>query len=881
MDTEEHKRLYQNSKREKHWRKWGPYLSERQWGTVREDYSRDESTWNYFTFEQSHLRTYRWGEDGIAGISDNHQRICFAFCFWNGQDSILKERLYGFAGNIGNHGEDVKEYYCYLDNIPSHAYMKYLYKYPQERFPYELLQEENRKKGKEDSEYEIYDTKIFDQDRYFDLYIEYAKQDDEDLLIKITSINRGDEKASLHILPTIWFRNTWSWQKEEKKMLLEGKENHILVQYPGLDNYFLYFENPNELLFTENETNMHKLYGKENDSPYVKDAFHECVIQNNKSAVNPAKKGTKAALHHILEIEGKGEKTLFFRLSKQSIEKPFEGFEEIFQKRIQEADQFYHTLTSENISEDLLHIERQAFSSLLWTKQFYHYVVEYWMQGDDEKSPLPQERKKGRNYGWEHVYNNEILSVPDKWEYPWFASWDLAFHTIPLALLDPEYAKRQLTLLTREWYMHPNGQIPAYEWNFSDVNPPVHSWAAWRVYKIEEKRSEFRDRRFLSAIFQKLLLNFTWWVNRKDAEGKNVFQGGFLGLDNISIFNRSEDLPTGGSLTQADATSWMAMYCLNMFSISMELSIEDPSYEDMSSKFFEHFLYIADAINYHKKDVPPLWNEEDGFYYDLLHYPNGDHEPLKVRSMVGLIPLFAIATITEKQIERHQGFKRRFEWFLENKKGLCEEVASMKKRGEKDRHLLAILDKNKLTRILKVMLDENEFLSPYGIRSVSLIHKDHPYVLDMNGSLHRIGYEPAESKSDLYGGNSNWRGPIWFPMNFLIIESLQKFHYYYGDSFKIEFPTGSGNYLTLWDIAGEIAHRLMHIFQIDEKTNKRAVFNGNEILQSNPHFKNNILFYEYFHGDNGSGLGASHQTGWTSIIAKLIVQYGKYVCEME
>jgi len=867
----ERERLDQNKRREKHWYKWGPYLSERQWGTVREDYSPFGTPWQYFPFEQSSYRTYRWGEDGIAGISDNHQKVCFAFAFWNGKDEILKERLFGLAGGIGNHGEDVKEYYYYLDNTPTHSYMKYLYKYVQEKYPYEELIEKGRNSTLKEPEYELIDTGIFDQDNYFDIFIEYAKEDDRDILVELTVHNRSEEKRDLHVLPTLWLRNTWSWTDEKKPSPIEKGEGRLSLS--NEDRYHLYFEGDPEALFTENETNYQKVEGKPNKSPYTKEAFHEYVIKGNKKAVNPDLKGTKSALHYKISVPAGEKTTLRLRLSNQDLKNPFEDFEKSFEKRKSEADEFYEEFKAGCESEELINIQRQAFGSLLWTKQFYHYVVSDWIEGDSVHSS-PATRKKGRNESWDHLYNDDILSMPDKWEYPWFASWDLAFHVIPLAVLDPEFAKRQLTLFTREWYMHPNGQIPAYEWNFSDVNPPVHAWAAWRVYKIGQKKHGAEDRHFLSSIFQKLLLNFTWWVNRKDQDGKNVFQGGFLGLDNISIFNRSEQLPTGGSLTQSDATSWMAMYCLNMLTISMELATKDPSYEDMASKFFEHFLYISDAINYQKEDMPSLWNEEDGFYYDMLHLPDGQHLPIKVRSLVGLIPLLAVATIEEEDINNLKGFKNRFEWFIKNKKGLCREVACLKTRGDKNRHILSILDKNRLVKILKVMLDEKEFLSPYGIRSVSKFHQEKPYILETEKGTYQIDYEPGVSTTKLFGGNSNWRGPIWFPLNFLIIESLQKFHHYYGDELKVECPTGSGNYMTLWEIAGEISSRLIRIFVRDEKTGERPVYKDNEKFQNDPNFKDYYLFFEYFHGDLGEGLGASHQTGWTSIIAKLILQYG-------
>jgi len=730
--TEEGKRLEENREKKRHWSRWGPYLSERQWGTVREDYSQDGSAWTSFPYEQAPFRAYRWGEDGIGGISDNHQRVCFAPAFWNGKDPILKERLFGLAGGEGNHGEDIKEYYFYLDNTPTHSYMKYLYKYPHEKFPEFEIRKEAMARGTKEPEYELLETGVFQDSDYYDIFIEYAKANDEDdLLINIQIFNRSKEKGKIHILPTVWFRNTWGWGRAEKNMSLKSLDHKIEVDHPTLGKRYLYFEDAPELLFTENETNNKKLYGEKNKSPFVKDAFHEYVIQGRTDAVNPEKVGTKAAAHYILDLEGEKDYSVRLRLTKEpSLPTPFKQFDSLLERRKKEAEEFYQSFQPENLSEDRKGIQRQAFAGLLWSKQFYHFVVEEWLEGDDPKQPPPESRKTGRNANWIHVYNDDILSVPDKWEYPWFASWDTAFHTIPLAIVDPEFAKRQLTLLTREWYMHPNGQNPSYEWNFSDVNPPVQAWAAWRVYKIEQKKFGREDRTFLASIFQKLLLYFTWRVNRKDAEGKNVFQGGFLGLDNVSIFNRSDELPLGGSLTQSDATSWMGMFCLNMWTIAMELAQTDSSYEDMASKFFEHFLYIADAINYsRKRDMPTLWNEEEGFYFDLLHSVDGSHMHLKIHSIVGLIPLLAVATFEEDQLDRMKGFKRRFEWFLNNRHDLCQEVASLRKVGVHHRGILSLVNQDQLKKILSKMLDEKEFFSPHGIRSLSLFHKEKPFVL--------------------------------------------------------------------------------------------------------------------------------------------------------
>lgn len=879
--TIEQQRLDEDREKIAHWRRWGPYLSERQWGTVREDYSPYGNAWDYFSHEQARSRAYRWGEDGIGGISDNHQRLCFALVLWNGKDEILKERLFGLTGSEGNHGEDVKEYYFYLDNTPTHSYMKYLYKYPQEAYPYSKLVEENRRRSKHELEYELIDTGVFDDDLYFDVFIEYSKASSDDVLIKITAVNRGKQKAALHILPTLWFRNTWSWNGGEKPSLrtMESDKTYRIVEavHPSLGKRWLYIEDPSEVLFTENETNMQKLFGIENASPYVKDGINDYIVHGTKDAVNPSRIGTKMSAHYLLVLTGGKSGTIRLRLSdSDKLTSPFGAeFESIFEDRKREADEFYADINPYTSNKDTIAVQRQAFAGLLWTKQFYYYVVEEWINGDPRQPSPPAERKKGRNRDWSHLYNDDILSMPDKWEYPWFAAWDLAFHTIPLAIIDPEFAKRQLTLLTREWYMHPNGQIPAYEWAFGDVNPPVHAWAAWRIYNIEKKMYGRKDMRFLESVFQKLLLNFTWWVNRKDREGRNVFEGGFLGLDNIGIFDRSAQLPTGGHIEQADCTSWMGMYCLNMLAIALELAKKNPSYEDIASKFYEHFLYIAKAMNLLGGDMVGLWNEEDGFYYDVLHLPDGQHIPMKVRSMVGLIPLFAIQTLEPEVLENLKGFNGRLAWFIENRPDLSENVACMLTKGAKERRLLSIVDKEKLSSILRKMLDENEFLSPYGIRAISRFHKDNPYRFYVNGNEYRVDYEPAESTSGLFGGNSNWRGPIWFPVNFIILESLQKFHYYLGDDFKVECPTGSGNFMNLWEVAAEISCRLTRIFLKDEK-GRRPVFGGNEKLQSDPEWRDYILFHEYFHGDNGAGIGASHQTGWTGLAAKVIQQTAEY-----
>jgi hypothetical protein len=879
--TQEETRLEEDRNKKKHWRRWGPYLSERQWGTVREDYSPYGTAWDYFPHEHARSRAYRWGEDGIGGVSDNHQRLCFALALWNGKDNILKERIFGLTGSEGNHGEDVKDYYYYLDNTPTHSYMKFLYKYPQEAYPYSKLVEENRKRSKHDLEYELINTGIFDDNRYFDIFIEYSKATPEDLLIKVTAVNRGPEKATLRILPTLWFRNTWSWNGGAKPSLSIGGsdkgQNRVGADHPTLGKRWLYIENPDELLFTENETNTEKLFGIKNSSSYVKDGVNDYIVHGKKEAVNPAGTGTKMSAHYVLQIPAGRSKTIRLRLTdSDSLTSPFgPAFEKVFEDRKRDADEFYERINPFDASKELKDVQRQAFAGLLWTKQFYYYVIEDWLKGDPNNPSPPSERKGGRNREWSHLYNDDILSMPDKWEYPWFAAWDLAFHTIPLAIVDPEFAKRQLTLLTREWYMHPNGQIPAYEWAFGDVNPPVHAWATWRVYNIEKKMYGRKDMRFLESVFQKLLLNFTWWVNRKDREGRNVFEGGFLGLDNIGVFDRSAQLPTGGHIEQADGTSWMGMYCLNMLAIALELAKENPSYEDIASKFYEHFLYIAKAMNLIGMDRKGLWDEEDGFYYDVLHLPDGRHLPMKVRSMVGLIPLFAIQTLEPEIVESLKGFGGRLAWFIDNRPDLRENVACMKTAGTGERRLLSIVDKDKLKKVLVKMLDESEFLSPYGIRALSRYHKDNPYIFQVNGHEYRVDYEPAESTSGLFGGNSNWRGPIWFPVNYLIIESLQKFHYYLGDDFKVECPTGSDNYMTLWEAASEISRRLITIFLKDNK-GKRPVFGGTEKFQTDPEWSGYIPFHEYFHGDNGAGVGASHQTGWTGLVAKLIQQTSEY-----
>jgi hypothetical protein len=878
--TQEEIRLAESEARQKHWKRWGPYLSERAWGTVREDYSPYGNAWESLPHDHARSRAYRWNEDGLAGVSDRQQTVCFALALWNERDPILKERIFGLTGNEGNHGEDVKEYYFYLDSTPTHSYMKYLYKYPQAEFPYGKLVSENRRRGKSDPEYELMDTGVFDDDRYFDVFVEYAKADVEDILIKITVANRGPEATNLHLLPTTWFRNTWSWgdgdAKPRLKQASDSPSPAIVLDHPDSGRRWLHCEGAPELLFTGNDTNDQRLFGVGNRAPYVKDGINDYIVHGAKGAVNPEHSGTKASAHYNLTV-GSGETVIVrLRLTKADLKgnAAFDDFGRVFASRISEADEFYATIIPQDLTPDAKNVMRQGFGGMLWSKQFYHYVVKQWLDGDPANPSPPPERRNGRNHEWSHLYNADVISMPDKWEYPWYAAWDLAFHCIPLALVDAEFAKEQLVLMLREWYMHPNGQIPAYEWALGDVNPPVHAWATWRVYKIDKKRKGKGDREFLQRVFHKLLLNFTWWVNRKDAAGMNIFQGGFLGLDNIGVFDRSAPLPTGGYIEQSDGTSWMAMYTLNLMAIALELAQDDPAYEDVASKFWEHFIYIANAMSNRGHDGMGLWNEEDGFFYDVLRLPDGSKFPMKIRSMVGLIPLFAAVTLEPEVLERHPGFKRRLEWFVENRPDLTDNIASMTAEGKGDRRLLSIADPEQLRDILKYMLDEREFLSPYGIRALSQYHRDHPYMLNVNGMEYRVDYEPGESTTGLFGGNSNWRGPIWFPTNFLLVESLQKFHHYLGEDFKVEFPTGSGKMMTLWEVAGELSRRMTNLFLRDEKGH-RPVFGGLEKFQTDPHWRDLVLFHEYFHGDSGAGVGASHQTGWTGVVTKLMQQSGE------
>jgi hypothetical protein len=907
LTTEDH-RLEESRQRKKHWKRWGPYLSDRQWGTVREDYSADGTAWESFPFDQAHARAYRWGEDGIGGICDRHQLICFALAMWNGKDPILKERLFGLTGNQGNHGEDVKECYFYVDSTPTHSYMRMLYKYPHAEFPYRWLLEENERRSRTQPEFELLDTGIFRDNRYFDVAIEYAKCDVEDILVRIVATNRGPESAELHLLPTLWFRNTWSWGKDLRRPAARRAPDTPGSLCTELEHWqygkrWLLSAGVPELVFTENETNYQKVFKYRNRTPYVKDAFHNYLIHGAKTAVNPQSTGTKMAAHYLLNLASGESATLKLRLTDldplggMDADSPMvgtitgpahqersagvpgtndfgDGFDAVFIQRQKEADEFYDSRIPKALSDDARHVMRQAYSGMLWCKQFYHYDVYTWVEGDPAGPPPPKDRWQGRNKDWTHLYNDDVISMPDKWEYPWYAAWDLAFHCIPLAIVDPDYAKEQLILLLREWYMHPNGQLPAYEWAFGDVNPPVHAWAAWRVYKIERRIRGVTDRSFLEKIFHKLLLNFTWWVNRKDPDGHNIFQGGFLGLDNIGVFDRSAPLPTGGHLEQSDGTSWMGMYCLNMLAIALELAKDDMAYEDVASKFFEHFVYISRAMNDMGPSGRSLWDSEDGFYYDLLHLPNGEEHFLKIRSMVGLIPLFAVETLEPEIVDRLSGFKRRMQWFIDNHPDVPEHIEMTQRSARGVRRLLSLANRKQIKRMLYRMLDETEFLSAYGVRALSRYHLDHPYEVQVGGHISRVDYEPAESSTGVFGGNSNWRGPVWFPVNFLLIESLQKYHHYYGEDFKVECPTHSGHERDLWQVAEEISKRLTRIF-LPGKDGKRPFAGGEDLFSYDPYWKDLILFYEYFNGDNGAGLGASHQTGWTGLVAKLLEQSGE------
>ena len=879
MMTAEDTRLGESRDRTMNWKRWGPYLSERQWGTVREDYSRDGSAWGYFPHDHARSRAYRWGEDGLLGICDRQCRLCFAIALWNGRDPILKERLFGLTGPEGNHGEDVKECYFYLDSTPTHSYLKALYKYPQAEFPYSRLVEENRWRGRLDPELELADTGVFDEGRYFDVTAEYAKASPEDILVRITVVNRGPDPARLDLLPTLWFRNTWSWGSNGKhpKPALERLGRAFRATHPELGTYRLDAgpgpggRSP-ELLLTDNETNHERLHGIPNGTHAAKDAFHEYVLHGRRDALSRSGAGTKGAARYAMEVPAGGTVVLRMRLAPEAeatAEPLGSSFDDIFARRIAEADEFYAAKMPRALGIEERRVARQAYAGLLWSKQFYHYVVKEWLDGDPAQIAPPGERRRGRNTDWGHLHNRDIISMPDKWEYPWYAAWDLAFHMVPLARIDPDFAKEQILLVLREWYMHPNGQIPAYEWALSDVNPPVHAWAAWRVYKLTGKRGA-RDREFLAKVFQKLLINFTWWVNRKDVEGKHLFAGGFLGLDNIGVFDRSRPLPTGGHLEQADGTAWMAFYAATMLSMALELAREDPTYEDVASKFFEHFIAIADAMN--ALGGTGLWDEEDGFYYDRLH-AGGDMVPLRVRSLVGLVPLLAAEVLEDDVIDRLPGFRRRMGWFLENRKDLAGSISWMELQGsDGTRHghrLLAIPSRERLERVLRYLLDEREFLSPHGIRSVSRVHAERPFRFRTGGEEHRVDYAPGESPSGIFGGNSNWRGPIWFPLNFLIVEALERYHHFYGDDLQVELPAGSGRKANLKEVAREIGMRLTRIF-LPDGGGARPCHGSEARYAGDPAWKDLLLFHEYFHGDTGKGLGASHQTGWTALVAKLI-----------
>ncbi len=889
------------------WKKWGGYLSDRQWGTVREDYSKHGNAWNYLTFDLSRSMAYRWGEDGIAGFSDTKNTVCFAVSMWNGKDPFLKERLFGLTNQEGNHGEDVKEIYYYLDSTPTHSYMKMLYKYPQNRFPYEELYAVNKQRNRLEDEYELIDTGIFDKDEYFDVFIEYAKESEEDILIKITAYNRHNKEAELHLLPTIWFRNTWSWGYWEDKPLMYVKdENQIFVSHATLGNFRLHYEGKPELLFCENETNKQRAYGKPNNARYLKDGINEYVV-NNKPTVNPSLKGTKAALHFHHYVAPFGKVEIRLRLTKSFIppstnpymmtpqemyspemeenfapttaeirkklvEPPFLHFDTIFVTRIEEANLFYDHIQMHVKDAELRKIQRQSYAGMLWCKQYYYYNINQWLKGDPnpDLEPVHKEREVGRNSGWKHLYNSNLISMPDKWEYPWYAAWDLAFHCIPLARIDPNFAKRQLELMLREYYMHPNGQIPAYEWNFSDVNPPVHAYGAWKVYCIDKEFNQGSgDVDFLARIFHKLLMNFTWWVNQKDSGGNNLFEGGFLGLDNIGVFDRNMKLPENSYMEQADGTSWMAMYSLNMMRIALELSLTKPYYQEMASKFFEHFLSIAGALSNIGEGHKNLWDDEDEFYYDVLHTSEQKYERLKVRSMVGLTPMFAIEVLSPELLEKLPDFKRRLEWVLKNRSDLASLVSRWYQYGKGETRMLSLLRIHRLKCTLRKMLDETEFLSDYGIRALSKYHLENPYHFPLGNQVFSVKYLPGESDSSMFGGNSNWRGPIWFPVNYMLIESLLKFYEYYGDDEKFEYPTNSGNFFNLKEIAIELAKRLIKLFQRNNQ-GERPAYAKDKKFQHDQHFKDYLLFHEYFHGDTGKGLGASHQTGWTGLVADLI-----------
>ncbi len=872
--TPEQSRLREPAKQGRSWKFWGPYLSEREWGNVREDYSANGDAWNYITHDRARSQTYRWGEDGIGGISDDQQRLCLALALWNGRDPFLKERLFGLTNPQGNHGEDVKEIYYYIDATPTNSWLKMLYAYPQRAFPYERLVDENQRRTRLEPEFEILDTDAFDESRYFDVLIEYAKASPTDILMSVTIHNCGPEPATLHVLPHLWFRNTWSWgYPAEKPTLALAGSNAVRAQHSELGEYVFHAEEPADFLFCENETNP-RLWSEE-ASGFFKDAIHECVVHGNTGAVNPAHTGTKMAAHYQIDVPAGGERRLRFRLAEGSAAPSFDDFDEIFEARRCEADDFYAELQEDLHDEDRRNVQRQAFAGMIWNKQFYYYDIPQWLNGDPAYPPPPEGRKFGRNHEWVHLNNAEIISMPDKWEYPWYAAWDLGFHTLPFALIDAEFAKEQLVLMGREWYMHPNGQLPAYEWQLSDVNPPVHAWAAWRVFQIDRKQRRLTDPNdpgdlaFLERMLHKLTINFTWWVNRKDAAGRNMFQGGFLGLDNIGVFDRSSPLPNGGYLNQADGTSWMAMYCLNLMKIALELAQHNHVYEDLATKFFEHFLYIAKAMTNIGEQGIGLWNETDGFFYDELNLPDGRITPLRARSIVGLTPLFAVETLEPELLKKVPEFAGRMEWFLNYRPDLASLVSRWHEPGIGDRRLLSLLRGSRMKKLLRRMLDPAEFLSDHGVRGLSKQYMDNPYVFECNGAGLTVAYEPAESSSAYFGGNSNWRGPVWMPLNYLIVESLQKFHHYYGDDFRVECPTGSGKFVSINDVACELARRLSNLFLRDTH-GQRASMQGLRHNAHDPRFEDHLLFYEYFDGDTGRGVGASHQTGWTGLIAKLL-----------
>jgi Glycosyl hydrolase family 63 C-terminal domain len=864
--NEENKRLQEPS-----WKNWGPYLSERQWGTVREDYSADGSSWEATSHEMARSKAWRWGEDGLGGMGDSKLQLCMAVSLWNERDTILKERYFGLTGNQGNHGEDVKELYYFLDATPSHSYLKMLYKYPQAAYPYEELLEENSRRGKKDPEYEIQDTGIFNENRYFDVFIEYAKFSPEDILLKITVFNRGPEAAPLHVLPNIWFRNNWDLGYAHGKPGLEREtDNSIIIQHEILGHRRLYAENPGELLFCDNETNSEKCYLVPNQKNcYYKDGINNYILHGANS-VNPEQSGTKAAFH-FKKIIGAGESETFrLRLSVSELNTPFEEFDKIFSTRIEEANIFYAEKQTNLPTEELKSIQRQAYAGMIWCKQLYYYNVEKWITGDPSGPPPPPQRKKGRNHEWRHLNSSDIISMPDSWEYPWFAAWDLAFHCICFADIDSDFSKRQLTLLTHEWFMHPNGQLPAYEWAFSDVNPPVHAWATWKVYSIDKIATGTGDIKFLESIFLKLLMNFTWWVNRKDEQGNNIFEGGFLGMDNIGLFDRNTPLPDGSILEQSDSTSWMCMYSLNMMRIALELAKTNAVYQDLATKFFEHFLFIAHAMFADGDEGTGLWDDVDEFYYDAIQKTDGKDLKLKIRSMVGLIPLFAVEILDDDLLKDQKEFTERLYWFLNNRPELANLVSKWGEKGKDEKHLLSLLRGHRMKRILYRMLDESEFLSDHGLRALSKYHEANPYVLQIDDVWFSVKYTPGESDTTLFGGNSNWRGPVWMPMNYLIIDALKRFHDYYGDDFRIEYPTHSGNLFSLMEIANKLAERVISLFTVDANGN-RAIYGDQSLFQANPHFKDYVQFFEYFHGDTGKGLGASHQTGWTGLVARLLM----------